>query len=62
MLNLGLCKVIVGYFVFRIRSLGINLNQSCMNNGLDADGTERVCTLDAFDCFACAMYLRMTTK
>lgn len=33
----------VGHFVFRIRSLGINLNHGCMNGALGADVTERVC-------------------
>lgn len=40
----------MGYFVFRIRRLGENLNQSFMNNNLGADGAERECHLDVSDC------------
>lgn len=52
MFHLGLCKVMVGDFVFRIRSLGINLNHSCMNS------VSCGCVI----LFACAIYLKMTTK
>lgn len=52
MLHLGLCKVMVGDFVFRIRSLGINLNHSRMNS----------VSCGCVVLFACAIYLKMTTK